>query len=181
MIHFTLSICGISVFYGFLYQYCSIQGKAEIFHKIKSVILMSVSMIAYPLPSLFLWVWNVDWEEGRRILERTAPYAYNLYFEGACLINAFNLKTTMYFLVLILQIAFIYIFAVILAAKNFIKLSQMKESMSSNSMKARKQFLWALVLQLMIPFFFIFLPIVGLSIEVVFAFGNFEGMFLRLN
>ena len=166
----------MSVFYGFLYQYFSIQGNAELFHKTKTIVAMFVFAFLYPMPLMVLVAINDDHEEAELRIQKTAPYAYDLFIHGACIVTQENLIQIIWTVEVVIQMGLIYVIALILAWKIRQKFKELRHSMSSASLKAQKQLFFALMVQLMVPFIFIVIPVGGILACVILKLGDVAGL-----
>ena len=165
----------MSVFYGLLYQYFSIQGNAELFHKPKIIFAMFVFAFLYPAPLIILEAFNVDHQGAQLYVQTQAPFAYDLFLKGACDMTQENVTATIWQVGVVIQMGVIYTVAILFAWKNTRKFKEFRHSMSQASAKAHKLMFFALLVQLMVPFIFIVIPIGGLLACIALGIGNATG------
>uniref|UniRef100_A0A914QWV5 Uncharacterized protein n=1 Tax=Panagrolaimus davidi TaxID=227884 RepID=A0A914QWV5_9BILA len=176
LMHISFSFGGMSIFYAFLYQYFSLNSTAEIFHKPIAVAAMIASMILYGVPPAILFLINVDYEFAKVYVKTNAPHFYNLFMTGSCNMNQINIWFFYYLFDVLLQIFGAYFFAVFFGIKILRKLRGMKSSMSKTSLKAHKQLVFALMVQMAIPAIFIVIPVSFLMIYVGIGAGDIAGL-----
>ena len=168
----------MSVFYGLLYQYFSIQGSAEFFHKTKTIVAMFVFAFLYPVPLMVLVAINYDhdFEAAKLRVQETAPFAYDLFITGACDISKVNLVQKIWHIQVVIQMGLIYVIAILFAWKIRQKLKGLRHSMSPASMKAQKQVFFALIVQLLVPLVFIVIPVAVVLACIMLEFGDVAGL-----
>uniref|UniRef100_A0A914P9U0 G protein-coupled receptor n=1 Tax=Panagrolaimus davidi TaxID=227884 RepID=A0A914P9U0_9BILA len=132
-------------------------------------------MIMYPIPMLSLYVINIDFEAGKAYAISNYPYLSNIYVPKSC--NTILVNYTMYAYMIsgIIEISIIYLIGILLFVKIHRKLAEVKHSLSTNTLNARKQYVRALIIQASVPLIFIVLPITGIMFTVVIGMSNAEG------
>uniref|UniRef100_A0A914YHQ4 Uncharacterized protein n=1 Tax=Panagrolaimus superbus TaxID=310955 RepID=A0A914YHQ4_9BILA len=170
-------MCGLSILYSIIYQYISLIKSPEIFKNPKIFAAMYLSMIVYPIPMLSLYVINVDFEAGKAYVIENYPYLSTIYVPKSC--NTILVNYTMYAYMIsgIIEISTIYIIGITLFIKIHKQLVDMRHSLSATTLKARKQYVRALIIQATVPLVFIVIPITGIMFSVVIGMAKAEGKF----
>ena len=127
---------------------------------------MFLSMILYGIPPSYFYLYNVDYEIAKKYFEKNVPQIYELFKKEVCFMTEANFKGYIYGFDVIIQIFLAYFFAIILGFRVLKKINSLKSSMSNASLKARKQFVTALMVQMAMPCIFIVIPITFLIIGI---------------
>ena len=145
------------------------------FHKPKIIVAMFVFTFLYPAPLVILETFNVDYQGAQLYVQTQAPFAYDLFLKGPCYVAQENVTATIWQVGVVIQMGLIYVVAILLAWKNTRKFKEFRHSMSQASAKAHKLMFFVLLVQLLVPFIFIVIPIGGLLACIVLGIGNAAG------
>ena len=160
-----------------LYQYASLRGNSSFFHSTKGVVIIFLITLIFPLPALTLYYFSrrdrVSFLEG---IKSKYPSVYEFVNSAApCDGIHFSNATVVYLLDVMFQICLVYALFLFVGLKIQRKWSQLRHTMSTNTLRIRRQYLIALYWQMSIPFMFIVVPAVGLLIAVMLKVRSITG------
>ena len=170
-----LSFIGFSLFFNATYQYFSVMGKEHIFHKPWGIFLMFVIPLIYPIPTIILYIPNIDYEALKSNVLEEAPELYEFFIAASCSGSVINRKAVIYIISSFVNMGLFYVVGIFYLVKIFKKLNELKNSMSSSTLKLKKQFLWSIATQYTLPFAVIVIPISVLILSIIFNKGDIEG------
>uniref|UniRef100_A0A914Y9N5 Uncharacterized protein n=1 Tax=Panagrolaimus superbus TaxID=310955 RepID=A0A914Y9N5_9BILA len=128
---------------------------------------MASFTLLYPTPLAIITALNVNREAAINYVKEKFPSIFDLFITGSCNMNLPGLKMKIWFAAAVIQISLIYGVMLILGYKINQQLMKYKLSMSHRSFKARKQLLFALIIQMIVPLIFIVIPVAGLYICII--------------
>lgn len=166
--HFTLSFVGLSMFSSFLYQYCSLTNELELLQSIKCTIILLIISIIFPLPCVILLISTLDRPTFLKDVTEQMPDLYQfLVINLPCNGLKMDTKTYFYAISILIEILIGSTGSWYLGYRIMKKLAELKNVLSSATLKAKKQYLLSLSLQMIIPILVIIIPIFALVICVV--------------
>lgn len=176
LLHFNLSFAGLSIIVGFFYQWGSLYGYVNFFQSFKGVIIIFLIMILYPIPAIISLLTTIDREGIVKHIHETLPNIYDIFITAPCNTFIINTQSYIYFGIVCFQI-FAGCFTGWII--NFFiqkKLNELKQSsLSSQTLRARRQLIYALLIQMAIPLITIAAPIFAMIIAVIVKLKHMRG------
>ena len=159
--HFTLSGAGLSIMTGFIYRYYSLKGELDFFHKKRMIGIIGLMVLLYPVPCLIPnWIQYRYSERDSQIwVEENYPELLYIYTHWTCS-GFYDLDCLIASIVVaMIQILIIGHFSAHYFKRSILLLRTLKQSLPVTSYALQKQLLIVLCLQIMLPFFFLVLPL----------------------
>ena len=167
-----ISCVGWSITYCLFYQYFQLRGNTDFFHSPWGITLLIILPIVYPFPSLAFVYFSLDYSKSLNHVKQNFPRIYPLFIQAPCYTVLMDEGGREHYTGLVIQILFVATVALIVALKIHRKLLDMKHLISESTMRAKKQFLYSLVLQLTIPMLFILIPVTAALIICLLDLEN---------
>uniref|UniRef100_A0A914P834 Uncharacterized protein n=1 Tax=Panagrolaimus davidi TaxID=227884 RepID=A0A914P834_9BILA len=126
-------------------------GKEEFFQSFKGITILYLSMIIYPMPSIICLLFTLDREGAIEYIKKEYPFAYELFITAPCNTFVPNKLSKTYFAIVTVQIVIMCFVVWFLFFTIRKKLYELRTTLSTQTIKARRQLLWALFLQVFLP------------------------------
>lgn len=176
LMHFFLSLIGMSIVWGVLYRYRLISEKMNFMKSKYAVPGMIIITVIYPIPSIILLILNIRGEsETMEFVSQTAPEMIELYKAEPCYAIKYSSIASIYYATAAGSILLSFGAVVIFSFLTYMTLMNKRESLSTSNFKMQKSLLIALWLQCMPPFFMLVIPTVGLYLMVFLNVRNMKG------
>uniref|UniRef100_A0A7E4VKI3 G_PROTEIN_RECEP_F1_2 domain-containing protein n=1 Tax=Panagrellus redivivus TaxID=6233 RepID=A0A7E4VKI3_PANRE len=178
IMHFTLSYVGVSILIGLLYRYYALQGNLSFFHSKKGVILITLFIIVYPIPTVIALVASVTSpEETRYYIQTEYSFYYETFINYCCHAISDPVSMIIYAIFAAIQITFIGSCSVITMFRINHMMKEKKLKLTKKTYDLHKQLIYSLWVQAFLPTCFLALPTVTAFVMIINAFGNLRGEF----
>ena len=155
-----LSATGLSVLIGFLYRYYSLKSNLKFFHSRRAIVVITVAVILYPVPSLIPnWLqYRFSEEDTQEFIQTHYPDLFDIYTHWTCSGFYDDICFMSSMILALIQIFFVGILAIYYAVKCIKLLNSVKHSLTASTYALQKQLLYILCFQMMIPVICLILP-----------------------
>lgn len=166
--HITISCVGCSIVVGLFYQLFSLNQNIHFFHSCKGIIIILTIMIFYPFLSFAINTPMPNFDESAKYIKKFHSIAYHIFISASsCHALKLNFKDKIYFSILTFQVFAVWCMGSFVALKIHQKLAGIKHTLSAATLKARKQLLIALCVQLITPGLLIVFPLLITLISII--------------
>uniref|UniRef100_A0A7E4VKW2 G protein-coupled receptor n=1 Tax=Panagrellus redivivus TaxID=6233 RepID=A0A7E4VKW2_PANRE len=180
LLHFTLSYCGWSIFYGLVYRYCALNGNLDFFHSTKGVICLVTYTTVYPVPSLVaLFMAQLSREDFMKYIGEVHPNEYDLIDAHCCHGLSSPKGMMVYIWIAGAQIFFACLCNMVVMFKINGLLKHQKNHFTDRTFMLHRQLVHGLWVQAILPSMFLVMPTLGGFAIFLIEIRDMKGMNLK--
>lgn len=166
---FDLAIMGFGLVALMLYRYHVLNGSTELMNKKWFIPCLFFASNIYLTPVLVTFKFACDGMTIDIIVEyinRTAPHYIKVVNTGICSGFVNREWAIIYFATAFIQVVLVCFLAIYYSIKSVILLHYLKDSMSATTYALQKQFIYSVIIQIMVPLFSFVLPVLFILIVI---------------